>query len=209
MPALKPKRNFPMMDMTAMCDVAFLLLTFFILTAQFKSQDAATIETPSSISAIPVPDSDIMIISIGKDGKVYFGVDNQQTRLAMLENISQTEGIQFSDKQKKVFSLQANFGVPIRSLPQWLNVGVTNPDKLKDVPQPGVPTDSTSQNELAKWIYQARRANNKLRIAIKGDNVSKFPVFKDVMASLQAQNINKFNLVTGSEAPPAGWTSDK
>ena len=79
-----------MMDMTAMCDVAFLLLTFFILTAQFKAQDAATIETPSSISAIKVPDKDIMIISIGKDGKVYFGVDNQQTRLAMLENITQT-----------------------------------------------------------------------------------------------------------------------
>ncbi|WP_428653306.1 ExbD/TolR family protein [Runella sp.] len=209
MPAIKPKRNFPMMDMTAMCDVAFLLLTFFILTAQFKSQDAATIETPSSISAIPVPDNDIMIISIGKDGKVYFGVDNQQTRLAMLENISQTEGLQFSDKQKKVFSLQSNFGVPIRSLPQWLNVGVTTPDKMKDIPQPGIPTDSTAQNELAKWIYQARRANNGLRIAIKGDNVSKFPVFKDVMASLQAQNINKFNLITGSEAPPAGWTSDK
>jgi biopolymer transport protein ExbD len=208
MPALKPKRNYPMMDMTAMCDVAFLLLTFFILTAQFKAQDAATIETPSSISAIKVPDKDIMIISIGKDGKVYFGVDNQQTRLAMLENITQTEGVQFSDKQKKVFSLQANFGVPIRGLAQWLQVGVTNPDKMKEVVQPGIPTDSTAQNELAKWIYQARRANNGLRIAIKGDNVAKFPVFKDVMASLQAQNINKFNLITGTEAPPQGWKAD-
>jgi biopolymer transport protein ExbD len=208
MPALKPKRNYPMMDMTAMCDVAFLLLTFFILTAQFKAQDAATIETPSSISAIKVPDKDIMIISIGKDGKVYFGVDNQQTRLGMLENISQTEGIQFTDKQKKVFSLQANFGVPIRGLAQWLQVGVTNPDNMKEVNQPGIPTDSTAQNELAKWIYQARRANNGLRIAIKGDNVAKFPVFKDVMNSLQAQNINKFNLITGTEAPPQGWKAD-
>ena len=186
MPALKPKRNYPMMDMTAMCDVAFLLLTFFILTAQFKSQDAATIETPSSISAIKVPDKDLMIISIGKDGKVYFGVDNPTTRIAMLENISQTEGVQFTDKQKKIFSLQANFGVPIRGLSQWLQVGATTPDKLKEIAQPGIPTDSTAQNELAKWIYQARRANSGLRIAIKGDNVAKLPVFKDVMGSLQA-----------------------
>ncbi|HAK80330.1 MAG TPA: biopolymer transporter ExbD [Runella sp.] len=208
MPALKPKRNYPMMDMTAMCDVAFLLLTFFILTAQFKSQDAATIETPSSISAIKVPDKDLMIISIGKDGKVYFGVDNPTTRIAMLENISQTEGVQFTDKQKKIFSLQANFGVPIRGLSQWLQVGATTPDKLKEINQPGIPTDSTAQNELAKWIYQARRANSGLRIAIKGDNVAKFPVFKDVMGSLQAQNINKFNLVTGTEAPPQGWKAD-
>jgi biopolymer transport protein ExbD len=208
MPALKPKRNYPMMDMTAMCDVAFLLLTFFILTAQFKSQDAATIETPSSISAIKVFDKDLMIISIGKDGKVYFGVDNPNTRIAMLDNISQTEGVQFTDKQKKIFSLQANFGVPIRGLSQWLQVGATTPDKLKEVVQPGIPVDSTAQNELAKWIYQARRANSGLRIAIKGDNVAKFPVFKDVMSSLQAQNINKFNLITGTEAPPQGWKAD-
>lgn len=208
MPALKPKRNYPMMDMTAMTDVAFLLLTFFILTAQFKSQDAATIETPSSISAIKVPDKDLMIISIGKDGKVYFGVDNPNTRIAMLDNISQTEGVQFTDKQKKIFSLQANFGVPIRGLSQWLQVGATTPDKLKEVVQPGIPVDSTAQNELAKWIYQARRANSGLRIAIKGDNVAKFPVFKDVMSSLQAQNINKFNLITGTEAPPQGWKAD-
>ena len=206
MPAVKPKRNHPMMDMTAMCDVAFLLLTFFILTAKFKSQDAATIETPSSISGIKVPDSEIMIISLDKEGKVYFGIDNQQTRLAMLDNVAAAEGLQFTDKERKIFSIQSNFGMPLRSLKQFLNVP---PAKMKEVKQPGIPTDSTAQNELAKWIYQARRADSKLRIAIKGDNLSKFPVFKDVMNSLQAQNINKFNLITGIEAAPQGWTSDK
>jgi len=89
-----------------------------------------------------------------------------------------------------------------------LQVGATTPDKLKEIAQPGIPTDSTAQNELAKWVYQARRANSGLRIAIKGDNVAKFPVFKDVMGSLQAQNINKFNLITGTEAPPQGWKAD-
>lgn len=101
MPAVKPKRNHPVMDMTAMCDVAFLLLTFFILTAKFKSQDAATIEISSSISGIKVPDNEIMIISVDKEGKVYFGIDSQPDRLAMLDNISQTEGLQFTDKEKR------------------------------------------------------------------------------------------------------------
>lgn len=206
MAAVKPKRNFPQMDMTAMCDVAFLLLTFFILTAKFKTQDAATIETPSSISAIKVPDSDIMIISVDKEGKVYFGVDNVPTRLGMLDNISQTEGLTFTDKEKKLFSLQQNFGFPLNQLKGWLNL---SPERMKEVKQPGMPVDSTAQNDLAKWVYQARRANPKLKIAIKGDNLSKFPVFKDVLGSLQAQNINKFNLITGTEAPPAGWTNSK
>jgi biopolymer transport protein ExbD len=207
MPAVKVKRNSPTMDMTAMCDVAFLLLTFFILTAQFKSQDVAEIETPHSISAIPVPDKDIMIISLDKEGKVYFGVDNPKTRIALLDNIATSEGLKFSDRERKAFSLQSNFGIPLRSLNAFLSIA---PEKMKEVKQPGIPTDSTAQNELAKWIYQARLAtNNQIRIAIKGDNVAKFPVFKNVMSSLQAQNINKFNLITGSEAPPAGWAADK
>lgn len=40
MARVKPKRHGVVTDMTAMTDVAFLLLTFFILTAQFKKPDA-------------------------------------------------------------------------------------------------------------------------------------------------------------------------
>ena len=39
MPKHKPKRSAPSIDMTAMCDVAFLLLTFFMLTAKAKPQE--------------------------------------------------------------------------------------------------------------------------------------------------------------------------
>jgi biopolymer transport protein ExbD len=78
--------------------------------------------------------------------------------------------------------------------------------------QPGIPTDSTGAaptNELKEWVYNARKANNNLRIAVKGDNAAMFPNFKNVLATLQAQNINKFNLITGTEAPPAGWIPDE
>lgn len=194
--------------MTAMCDVAFLLLTFFILTAQFRSQDAAAIETPSSISGIKVPDNDIMTIGLGRDGKVYFGTDNQQTRIATLENVGAAKGITFTDKEKKEFSLMSNFGLPITQLKSFLNLPKEQQAKIK---QSGIPTDSTgagATNELKDWVFNSRKANNKLRIALKGDNLAKFPEFKNVLATLQAQNINKFNLITGTEAPPAGWKAD-
>ncbi|WP_106137107.1 ExbD/TolR family protein [Spirosoma oryzae] len=208
MPAVKVKRASSSVDMTAMTDVAFLLLTFFILTAQFKSQDAASIETPSSISGIKVPDKDIMTIALGKDGKVYFGIDSQQDRITMLDNIAALKGITFSDKEKKDFSLMSNFGIPINQLKAYLDL----PDDQKaKVKQPGIPTDSTgagATNELKDWVFNSRKANNGLRIALKGDNLAKFPEFKNVLATLQAQNINKFNLITGTEAPPAGWKAD-
>src|SRR5450755_1817485 len=37
-------------DMTAMCDVAFLLLSFFILATKFKPPEALSVVTPSSVS---------------------------------------------------------------------------------------------------------------------------------------------------------------
>ncbi|GAB3688161.1 biopolymer transporter ExbD [Spirosoma flavus] len=208
MPAVKVKRASSSVDMTAMCDVAFLLLTFFILTAQFRAQDAASIETPSSISGIKVPDKDIMTIGLGKDGKVYFGIDNQQNRIAMLDNIAAAKGITFTDNEKKEFALMSNFGLPIAQLKSFLSMPKEQQAKIK---QPGIPTDSTgaaATNELKDWVFNSRKANNGLRIALKGDNLAKFPEFKNVLATLQAQNINKFNLITGTEAPPAGWTAD-
>jgi biopolymer transport protein ExbD len=208
MPKVKVKRASSSVDMTAMCDVAFLLLTFFILTAQFRAQDAAAIETPSSISSIKVPDKDIMTISLDKEGKVYFGIDGQPTRIAMLENIAAAKGISFSDKEKKEFALMSNFGMPIAQLKSFLNL--PNEQKTK-VKQPGIPTDTTGAgptNELKEWVYNSRKANNNLRIALKGDNLAKFSSFKNVLSTLQAQNINKFNLITGTEAPPAGWKSE-
>lgn len=208
MPVMKPKRHAAAMDMTAMCDVAFLLLTFFILTAQFKAQDAAAIDTPSSISSIKVPDKDIMTIAIDKQGKVYFGIDSQVDRVAMLDNVATAEGLSFTEKEKRSFALVQNFGVPLNQLKSFLDL---SPEQRGKIKQPGLVLDSTGagkNNDLAKWVYNARKANNGLRIALKGDNLAKFPVFKDVLATLQAQNINKFNLITGTEAPPAGWTTD-
>jgi biopolymer transport protein ExbD len=204
MAVVKPKKHPPHTDMTAMTDVAFLLLTFFIMTATFKSNDAE-ITTPTSISQIKVPDDELMIISIDKDGKVYFGVDAKPTRVALLENLAQTKGITFTDTEKAKFSLQSSFGFPINQLKPWLSL---SKEEMLKVKQPGVKVDSTGTSELADWVYAARKANPQLRIALKGDNVAKFPVFKDVLANLQSQNINKFSLITGSEDAPAGFKQD-
>ncbi|HEV7378543.1 MAG TPA: biopolymer transporter ExbD [Dyadobacter sp.] len=201
MGVVKPKKHPPHTDMTAMTDVAFLLLTFFIMTATFKTNDAE-ITTPTSISQIKVPDDELMVISIDKDGKVYFGVDAKPTRIAMLDNISQTKGISFSDVEKAKFSIQTSFGLPINQIKPWLNMPK---EQMASVKQPGIPTDSTGTSELADWVYAARKANPALRIALKGDNIAKFPKFKDVLANLQSQNINKFSLITGSEDAPAGF----
>ncbi len=77
MPKIRKKRVGVKIDMTPMVDVAFLLLTFFMLTTQFKAPEEVEIELPSSHSAVKLPESDIMVINVDKDGKIVLGFDSQ------------------------------------------------------------------------------------------------------------------------------------
>lgn len=198
MPKVKIPRKSTSIDMTAMCDVAFLLLTFFMLTTKFKPDEPVMVDTPSSISPIKLPETDILQITIDKENHVYFGVDGQGVRIAMLNKMAERHNLTFTDAEKKEFSLVSTFGVPAASLKQYLALSSGDRDKLK---QPGVPIDSTN-NELGEWVLYARQSNPKLRIAIKGDRESNYPVVKRVFDILQEKKINKFNFITSLENNP-------
>lgn len=75
MPRIKKRRLSVRIDMTPMVDVAFLLLTFFMLTTQFSPPEEVKIEVPSSHSAFKLPDSNILMLYIDKDGQIFMGVD--------------------------------------------------------------------------------------------------------------------------------------
>lgn len=185
--------------MTAMCDVAFLLLTFFMLTTKFKADDPVIVDTPSSISEIKLPDTDIMAITITKDGKVFFGMDGKYNRERMIEKIGARFGIQFTEEEVHSFSLTGSFGVPIANLKQFLSL--TSEERKNEKIQPGIPIDSLN-NELQYWIVYGRLSNPRTRIAIRGDGETPYPVVKGVMNTLQDKNVNKFNLITDLEVRP-------
>jgi biopolymer transport protein ExbD len=67
-------------DMTPMVDVVMLLLTFFMLTTQFRPPAEAEIVLPASNSVIKLPESDVMTITITKDDRVFLSVDSQRLR---------------------------------------------------------------------------------------------------------------------------------
>jgi biopolymer transport protein ExbD len=187
--------------MTAMCDVAFLLLTFFMLAAQFRPDEPVLVDTPSSVSEIKLPESDIILITLAQDGKVFFGIDNQLTKLELIKQMGQKYGITFTDEEATQFALASSIGVPVGSLKQYLAVeGAAR----RQIQQPGIPVDST-QNELRDWVDLARRLNPTVpRVAIKGDQDAHYAVVKKVVGTLQELNINRFNMITSLEAKPEG-----
>ena len=199
MPKVKIKRKSTLIDMTAMCDVASLLLTFFILTATARQPEPLPVDIPSSTVTIKLPDTDISTLTVGQ-GKVFFGVVGNDVRVNMLQRIGEKYGIDFTEEEKLRFSLIESFGVPIASLKEFIAMSGNDRNKLN---QPGIPRDS-SNNELDQWILQARYAtkelhNQDLRFSIKGDSKEEYPVIRDVIDILQGQKINKFSLITSLE----------
>ncbi|AXB55502.1 ExbD/TolR family protein [Flavobacterium fluviale] len=197
MAKIKMKKKSTSTDMTAMCDVAFLLLTFFILTATAKVPEALPVDMPSSVAQTKLPDTDLAIITIGK-GKVFFDIKGREVRKRTLEGMGAKYGIEFSEEDKAKFALMDDFGVPITGLKQIIDLKAADRTKA---PQPGIPLDSLD-NQLKDWLLISRRAtidldDKELQIAIKGDAKEEYPKIKKIMDILQDQKINSFNLVTG------------
>lgn len=80
MPKIKPKRHGVLIDMTPLVDVAFLLLTFFMLTTTFKPPEEVSIDLPQSNSIIKLPASNVITLSLSKDGRIFMDVDAQKLR---------------------------------------------------------------------------------------------------------------------------------
>ena len=85
MAQVKSKKGGVSLDMTAMCDVAFLLLTFFILTAKMKTPEPAKFEIPASVSDKKLPDENILKISISNEGAVFYSVREQSVKKEVIE----------------------------------------------------------------------------------------------------------------------------
>ena len=84
MPKLKMPKSSPSLDMTPMVDLAFLLVTFFMLTAQFRPEEAVAVDTPSSMSQSPIPMQNMMTILVDSTGKVFWDMTDKGMRTAVL-----------------------------------------------------------------------------------------------------------------------------
>lgn len=192
MPKVKLPRKSTSIDMTAMCDVSFLLLTFFMLTSKFRPAEVVPIDLPGSRSQIKL--DGVMTISVAKDGGAYFSLSDREDRVELLERmLTKHPEIKLTQNQKNGFAGLDMFGFSLAEMPQVLSL---NPEQYKNYKQKGIPKDS-AQCELAEWVLQTRYVDQSMKVAVKGDKTSNIKAIKQVIYALtEKADIHKFNLIT-------------
>ncbi len=116
MPKVKVPRKSTSIDMTAMCDVSFLLLTFFMLTSKFRPPEVVPIDLPNARTQTKL--DHVMTITVDKKGAAYFSLTETSDRAELLENmLRKHKEIQLTNNQKNAFKGLDMFGFSLAEMP--------------------------------------------------------------------------------------------
>ncbi len=203
----KMPRKSTHIDMTAMCDFTLLLLTFFIMATSFKPEEAVEVVTPASTSTKEIPDG-FILLTLDKDGRVFFGVDNMNAKRAIVDQLDQDKNLGLTEHEKNVFVSTGSIGVPFSQLKSFLALPESQRSDYNKNSAAGVPVDTTGSfetNELAYWVRLSRyNLDQGGRIAIKADGSSGYPDISKIISTLGKQKIFNFSFITDMKGVPEG-----
>jgi|SRR5678809_223704 len=208
MPSVKLPRKSTATDMTPFVDVAFLILSFFMLATKFKPPEPLTITTPYSVSSDKLKEQDAVRVEFDSAGHIYFTatVKNETQdnglKLELIKQVNANRNLGLTNAEMVSFQNYPTVGSPFNQIKSLLDLPREQRDKVK---QPGIPVDSTN-NELATWIGAAKVAfqGHQVFYMIKGDNNASYPTFKGVIEALKKNDEYKYKLITDPKAVPPG-----
>ncbi|MFI5130738.1 MAG: ExbD/TolR family protein [Chitinophagales bacterium] len=210
MPHIKMAKKSTDTDMTPFVDIAFLILSFFIMATQFKPPEPVPVETPGSVSSDILKEGNSMLITIDGESKVYINITAKKEPgrvLDVINGINTSRSLGLSDAEKQNFTRSPIIGVTFPELKGYLQMAPADQEKyIQSGKQKGIQVLDTLNNELVWWIAETKKAfaGQKLLYLVKGDGKSKYPAFEAIINALRKNEEFKYNLVTSQEGAPEG-----
>lgn len=206
MPKIKMPRSSPALDMTPMVDLAFLLVTFFMLTAQFRPEEAVSVDTPSSMSQQPIPTENLMTIVVDSAGRVFWDFTDKKVRTAVIQEMANRYKFQLSDEQVVRFTNLNAIGIPVQQMSAYLDLNTPSERKVIDKMSRGIPFEE-GNNQLLDWIrvtqliFSSEAEGKNPLVALKGDGNVNYSTMNKVIKIFQSPTvkINRFKMITDLE----------
>ncbi|MCC6839799.1 MAG: biopolymer transporter ExbD [Flavobacteriales bacterium] len=214
MSKIKMPRSSPAMDMTPLVDLGFLLVTFFMLTAQFRPEEAVVVDIPSSRSQSAIPTENLMTVVVDSAGRVYWDFTDKKVRREVIKEMGNRYKVTFTPEAEQRFVNLGAIGIPMQQLPSYLALESAGERRQVDQRSKGIPIDSTN-NELLNWIrvtqliFSSGADGKNPIVALKGDGNTDYAVMNKVIKIFQSPTvkINRFKMITNLEESRMAATS--
>ncbi len=184
----KPRRSGVAIDMTPYVDVIMLILTFFMLTAQFKaelSEDIKVTLPKSGNDTTKLPERNVMTLVVNQYGDIFADVDNTKVREDVLGDVLGLAAYHPDSTTKAGFESGVNLAGD------------------KELKRPLV--KFTDREKFKKLLIDLRLSSKSnvgkdLRIVVKGDRDADLGTIQDLMDMLKETKNTRFALVTDMES---------
>jgi len=109
------KKDFPLINITSLIDVMFLLLIFLVITTTFNPHLGLSLKLPESKTSEKVEDNNIYRVVIGPKGDIYISEKNGETSnpLTIKELEKELKEIKIKNPSASLI-LEADAEVPFR-----------------------------------------------------------------------------------------------